>query len=140
MKEQFSVGIVVYFKGKEKIEYLLLHYEFGHWDFPKGKIEPGETKQETALRELKEETGLDVDLEKGFDHSFSYIFTDKFGDLVHKTVYFFVGQTETKKIKLSFEHIGFDWLEFEPAFQKLTYKNAKQLLEKADKFLKSFAL
>ena len=135
MKLLFSAGIVVYFKRKEKLEYLLLHYEGGHWGFPKGKIEEDEDKQETALRELKEEASLLATIYDGFEHSVEYFFKEKDGDLAKKTVYFFVGRTRSKKVQLSHEHIGFEWLEYEQALEKLTYDNAKKLLEKANKFL-----
>jgi len=137
MKFLFSSGIVVYFKKKTKIEYLLLHYESGHWGFTKGKIEKGENKVQAAIRELKEETCLNVILHKNFEKSFTYIFTDKSGKLVKKRAYFFIGESITKKVTLSFEHIGFDWLEFESAHEKLTYDNTRQLLKSVDEFLKN---
>jgi len=136
MKFWFSAGIVVYYKRKERMEYLLLHYESGHWDFPKGGIEDGETKQQAAIRELKEETGLLVQIHEGFEHSFEYFFKDKFGEFAKKKVYFFIGKSKTKRVELSFEHIAYEWLAFEDAYEKLTYENTKQLLQKVDKFLK----
>jgi len=135
MKLLFSAGIVVYFKRKEKFQYLLLHYEAGHWGFPKGKIEEDEDKRETALRELKEEASLLATIHDGFEYSFEYFFKEKDGDLAKKTVYFFVGRTRSKKVRLSDEHVGFEWLEYEQAIEKLTYDNARKLLEKANKFL-----
>jgi len=135
MKFLFSAGIVVYFKRKEKIQYLLLKYASGHWGFPKGKIEEDEEKQEAALRELKEEASLLATIHEGFEYSFEYFFQEKDGDLAKKTVYFFVGRTRSKKVRLSDEHIDFEWLEYDQAIEKLTYDNTKKLLEKANKFL-----
>jgi len=135
MKLLFSAGIVVYFKRKDKLQYLLLHYEAGHWGFPKGKIEGDEDKKETALRELKEEASLLATIHDGFEHYFEYFFKEKDGDLAKKTAYFFVGRTRSKKVQLSNEHVGFKWLEYEQALEKLTYDNARKLLEKANKFL-----
>ena len=76
MKREFSAGVVVFSMRNKTIEYLLLHYASGHWDFPKGHIEKGETKQETALRELKEEAGMSAQLCEGFEDSFEYFFKD----------------------------------------------------------------
>jgi len=135
MKFLFSAGVVVYFKRKDKLEYLLLRYAKGHWDLPKGKIEKDETKRQAALRELKEEAGLLVQLHDKFEHSFEYLFKDKDGDLAKKKVNFFIGKTKSKQIALSHEHTDYAWLEFEPALQKLTYDNAKTLLKKVDVFL-----
>jgi len=140
VKFWFSAGVVVYFKRNEKREYLLLHYESGHWDFPKGKIEEGETKQQAALRELKEETGLLATIHPGFEYTFEYFFKDKSGEFAKKKVYFFVGRSKAKRVDLSYEHIGYEWLAFDEACEKLTYKNAKQLLQKADTFLSKAAL
>jgi len=135
MKLLFSAGVIVYFKRKEKIEYLLLHYESGHWDFPKGKIEEDESKHEAALRELMEEAGQIAKLHDGFEKEFEYFFKDKTGDLVKKKVYFFLGKSKSKHVVLSREHIDYTWLEYQDACDKLTYDNARHVLEKAHKFL-----
>ena len=111
MIKEYSAGIIVYFEHKEKREYLLLHYQSGHWDFPKGHIEKGESKEQAALRELFEETGLKTEILPDFQDSFSYFHhLPKTKELAHKTVYFFVGKTDSKEVTLSHEHIGFAWL------------------------------
>jgi 8-oxo-dGTP pyrophosphatase MutT (NUDIX family) len=135
MKLQFSAGIITYFKQDHQIEYLLLHYPGGYWDLPKGKMEAGESKEETALRELHEETGLTADILPGFEVSLAYMFKQA-GDLISKEVYFFVGQAYSKEIKLSYEHRGYVWLPYEKALKQLTFKNAQDVLIKADEFLK----
>ena len=69
--QERSAGTVIVCNG----EYLLLHYESGHWDFPKGKIEEGETPEQAALRELKEETGIeDAEILPGFTEGIKYFF------------------------------------------------------------------
>ena len=130
LKEQYSAGIIPYRKKDGVIEYLLLHYQKGHWDFPKGKIETGETKEVTALRELKEETGLRAHIKPGFEASFSYFFkVDK--DLIHKTVWFFIGEViGDSSVILSHEHQGFLWLPYDKALKQLTYQNARDVLLK----------
>src|SRR5262245_12928592 len=105
-----SAGIVVFTIQKDGVKYLLLHYPHGHWDFAKGKVEPGETQQETALRELKEETGLEAEIIPGFLEAFSYIYTEKDGQLATKKVSFFLGQTFSDEVALSYEHDGYAWL------------------------------
>ena len=138
MKREFSAGVVLFYIRNKTIEYLLLHYASGHWDFPKGHIEKGETKQETALRELKEEAGMSAQLCEGFEDSFEYFFKNtKTHELINKTVYFFVGQAVTKQVTLSHEHIGYEWLEYNQALEKITYKNAKELLKKVHTFLQN---
>ena len=136
MKQERSAGAIVFRKDKE-LEYLLLHYEAGHWDLPKGHIEANETEQQTIKREIEEETGIkDVKIVHGFKEKIQYYFKFK-NELIRKEVLFYLAQTETKLIKISFEHIGFEWLPFEEAKEKLTYKNAKIILEKGNNFLKT---
>lgn len=136
MIKEFSAGIIVFSEYKGLREYLLLHYQAGHWDFPKGHIEKGETKEQAALRELYEETGLTAIILPGFHDSLSYVHhLPKTKQLAHKTVYFFVGKTDSNSVSLSHEHIDFIWLAYEKAMKQLTYDNARGLLKKAEMFL-----
>jgi bis(5'-nucleosidyl)-tetraphosphatase len=137
VKQEYSAGIVLFLKENNNIEYLLLHYYDSHWDFPKGKIDPGETKQQTAHRELLEETGLEAILKSTFEESISYIFCNREKQKTKKTVYFFVGELKEKKeVTLSHEHKNFVWLPFDAALEKLTYNDSKEILQKANFFIK----
>jgi len=134
MREK-SAGAVVYRIEKGKPLYLLLHYEAGHWDLPKGNIEKGEDVEETARREIGEETGIrGVEFAPGFRTGIRYFFTRE-GKTVFKTVSFLLARTRKEKVKLSFEHIGYEWLPFKKAMERLTYKTARDVLRKADEFL-----
>lgn len=132
MKQIHSAGIVVYRTQKNSIEYLLIQHEGGteHWDFPKGKLEEGEDELQAALRELKEETGLDVIVQGEFQESFEYDFIDHDGLPAHKKVTFFVGLAQSYNVKLSDEHQNAQWLSYEEARPKLTFANAKILLDR----------
>ena len=135
MKEQKSVGIVLFRNASNKNEFLLLEYPQGHWDFIKGKVEQGETPHETASRETKEETGIsDIEFIDGFEESVDYNFRFKNED-IHKTVVFFLAKTNEKKISLSNEHNDFIWLEYDDALKKTTFRNAKNVLSKTNEFL-----
>jgi bis(5'-nucleosidyl)-tetraphosphatase len=120
---------------KEVFLFLLLHYKEKHWDLPKGHIEKGETLEETTKREVKEETGIsNIEILPKFKETIKYFF--KWNDKnVMKFVTFFLAETKEKEVKLSDEHIGFEWLEFEAALEKLTFKNAKEILKKANDLL-----
>lgn len=132
-----SCGAVIYRLDGARRLYLLLHYAEGHWDFPKGHVEEGEGEEETALREILEETGIaDLTFEPAFREGISYYFKRE-GGLVPKEVVFFLAQTKKKEIKLSSEHVGFVWLPYESALKKLTYNNAKEMLKKAENALSS---
>ena len=136
MLREKSCGAVVFVKNAE-ILYLLLQYEAGHWDFVKGNVEPNESEKDTVLRELKEETGIAAtQIIEGFKEKIVYYYRRQ-GSTVHKEVVFFLIEADTKKVTLSFEHVGFDWLNYERALEKLTFKNAKDVLQKAHAFLQA---
>jgi 8-oxo-dGTP pyrophosphatase MutT (NUDIX family) len=135
IKQQYSAGVVVYRSNHDGRIYLLLHYPHGHWDLPKGKMEPGESQQQAALRELFEETGIqNAVLHEGFIISISYMFSQG-KQLVRKTVYYFIAKTTSDQVTLSEEHIGHAWLPYEQAIEQLTFANAKEVLGKAEQFL-----
>ena len=130
---------------KVKIYYLLLHYPSRakaprqYWDLPKGHIEKGEDEIETARREVEEETGLkDIEFIEGFKEWMKYFFKWK-GKNILKFVTFYLAETKTKDVKVSFEHLGYEWLTYQEALKKLTFKNAKEILKKANDYLKNYA-
>lgn len=139
-----SAGAVVFRKNKE-IKYLLLHYPTGsrtskdYWDLPKGHIEKGEKPMVTAKREIAEETGLkDVGFIDGFKETIKYFFKWE-GKSILKFVTFYLAEAKTKDVKISWEHIGFQWLPYQEALGQLTFKNAKEILKKANQFLEKYA-
>ena len=98
-------------------------------------MEEGETPHETALRETNEETGItDVEFLEGFKEEIEYYFRADNQD-IHKKVIFFLGKTKTLDIILSHEHLDFVWLDYDNALNRITYKNAKDLLKKSKEFL-----
>ena len=136
MTKEKSCGALVFRKQKDGVKYLLLHYEAGHWDFPKGNQEKNETEQLTAAREIKEETGIDdIEFVDGFREIIKY-FYKKNEETIYKEVIFFLAQSTTEEVKLSFEHIGYAWTSYENACKRLTFNNSKELLKKANEFLK----
>ena len=136
MPREISAGVIV-FRRAPGPHYLLLHYESGHWDFPKGHIEPGEDAQETARRELKEETGISqISFLDGYKETLRYFFRQK-GIGIFKIVIYFLAETTQSEVTLSFEHIGFEWLPYEAALERLTFKNSRDLLVKAHERLKA---
>ena len=131
---EISAGTVI-FRKNSRLQFLLLHYPSGHWDFVKGKIEVNENPHQTTIREAKEETGItDLDFVNGFEESVEYEFQYD-GELIHKKVIFFLAKTNTVEIKISHEHLDFVWLEFKEALEKITYRNARSVLSKANQLL-----
>lgn len=128
MKEE-SCGAVIYYNH----EYLLLQYGAGHWGFPKGNREPGETKLEAALREIIEETGLEDIKFTDFQETITYFYKRE-GKTIFKTVTYFLAESKTKKITISWEHTAFAWLSYEKALKKITYQNTKKVLQAAQSY------
>lgn len=138
MPKEKSCGAIVFKRAKDGIKYLLLHYEAGHWDLPKGHQEKNEKEEQTALREIKEETGIeDIQLVENFRETISYYYK-RGQETIFKEVIFFLAQSATDEVTISKEHIGYAWLNYEHALKKLTFNNAKELLKKADEFLKKY--
>jgi len=129
-----SCGAVVYRRG-EQVEYLLLHYGAGHWDYVKGQVEPNEAERDTVMRELKEETGIvNGRFVEGFRESIHYVYR-RHGVTIFKEVVFYLVETLEREVRLSYEHIGYAWLGYEKALQQLTFANAKKVLEKVHEYL-----
>ena len=130
-----SCGAVVFRKGRD-VEYLLLHYEAGHWDYVKGQVEPSETERDTVMRELKEETSIeDAHFFEGFREEISYFYRRE-GKTILKKVVFFLLEAKQSEVRLSYEHIGYEWLTFQKAMERLTFSNARKVLTMAHDFLR----
>ncbi len=136
MPREASAGAVIFYMQGNTPLYLLLHYESGHHDFTKGNIEKGEEEKETVRREIREETGIeDIIFIDGFREKISYFYR-RSGKTIYKTVVFYLVRSNTRDIRLSYEHIGYKWLEYEEAIEMVTFKNSKSVLKKARDHLK----
>lgn len=134
LQKERSCGGVVYTKINNEIYYVIIESITGSYGFPKGHIEKGETEEETALREIKEEVGLNVKL----DNSFCMV--DKYrlykNNKMKKVVYF-IGEFENQKIKYQKEELnGAYLLKYEDAYDLLKYERLKEILKKANKKIK----
>jgi len=134
MRSEKCCGGVIFIKEGNQIKYLIIKNKIGgHWDFPKGHVEKGETEEKTAQREIREEVGLKVHFISGFKESISYI--DHINK-VQKTVVFFVGEAVSSKVEYIFDEVEDHlWLDYDNAVKKLTYENARAVLKKASIFL-----
>jgi bis(5'-nucleosidyl)-tetraphosphatase len=136
MYDEISAGAVLHLMDENfEINYLILNYSYGHWDFPKGNVEIGETEIDTIKREVMEETGIvDIKLIEGFRQQISYKYRKK-SKLVHKTVIYYLAETKSNKVVLSFVHFNFAFLKFDDALNKLSFENSKKVLKNAKEFL-----
>ena len=125
----------MYYVDNQKITFLLLHYCSGHWDFPKGNKEKGESDIDTALREIAEETGItDVTILDGFKKEIFYKYKRN-NQLMSKKVVYFLAKANSTDVRLSSEHLDFVWEQYEDALKRITYKNSKEILDEGYKFL-----
>lgn len=148
MPQEKSVGAIIFRIENGERLYLILKYKAKHWDFVKGHIDPGETDGQTLRREAKEEAGLeDLEIIPGFKEYAKLVFKQYKEKMtkedlekgkpvwVFKIVTFYLAKTNTKDIKLSWEHKDFKWLAINEAIEQTTFKGSKEILRKADEFL-----
>jgi len=134
MRYEKSCGAVVFRNDNGNLKILLLkHINGGHWGLPKGHVEPEETEQQTAIREILEETGLEVyKLYDQFRYEMDY---SPFEGVMKKVIYF-VAEVKESKFKLEVEEVEqCIWLGFDEALEIVTYENTKKLLKKAYEFI-----
>lgn len=134
MIHEKSCGAVVYRKFHGNTEILLIkHVRSGCWSFPKGHMEEGETELQTAVREIKEETNIDISID---DPSFreTVIFSPRRD--TRKEVVYFVGRATSFDAAAQEEEISeIRWLEIGSASAKLAYDNDKIILNKVKAYL-----
>jgi len=139
MKKEQSAGAVIYYFDEVPC-FLLLKYKT-YWGFAKGLIEENESEKDTALREIKEETGLEnFDIVPGFEEKQNWFFRWE-GKLVNKEAVYFlirVKREEKDRVKISFEHEDFKWVAKEEALKLMKIKANKEMLEKAYKFIQEY--
>ena len=125
MKYEKSCGAVIFDEIVDKI--LIIQQAEGHWGFPKGHVEEGETEVETAIREIKEETNLDVEINEKFRYVEHYSPKED----VEKDVVFFVAKKIGGEIVAQEEEVqNIVWVSYAEAMERLTFESSKNVLEK----------
>jgi bis(5'-nucleosidyl)-tetraphosphatase len=133
MKFEKSCGAVVYNTLGDSLEFLIIKHKNGeHWGFPKGHVEQGESEEETAIREVYEETGIKIKITTGFIHRMKY--SPKVGTV--KEVVYFIGASRDKEVKCQESEIeDFKWLKLRDAVDNVTHENSRKLLREAYFFI-----
>lgn len=132
MKKEKSCGALVVRRGERENELLLIKHNGGHWAFPKGHVEAGETEEQTAYREVQEETGLSVKI----DTRYREMVTFSPAPRTMKDVIYFaatvVSGVETPQLT---EVSAVKWVPFSQAEKYITYENDRGLFSKLKEFL-----
>ena len=135
MYSEKSCGAVIYRKIGGNLEFLCVSdRNDGHWGFPKGHVEKNENEEVTAIREVYEETGLQVNLINGFRVSVKYLINEK----NKKKVIFFLAKVGNEVIHIQLDELmDYKWASFKIAKQLLSYETSKDVLNGALRFIKS---
>ncbi len=134
MKKEKSCGAVVYRRAEDGYEILLVkHINGGHWSFPKGHVENGETEYETAHREILEETGISVYLDDAFRETVTY---SPLKDVMKEVVYFAATPTRGEAAAQPEEITEARWVSAEQALELLTHDANKMVLKRAIEYIR----
>ncbi len=129
-----SCGAIVIRKKDNRVDTLLIQMLGGHWSFPKGHVENNETEIETALREIKEETNLDVALDTRFREITTY---SPKPEVLKDVIYFIAISKSDNYIIQETELKAAKWVDIYEAVSNVTYEDDKKILKKAIKYIEN---
>jgi 8-oxo-dGTP pyrophosphatase MutT (NUDIX family) len=132
-----SFGIVPIARRSDGHLFLLIQHKAGHWGFPKGHAEPGESAQGAACREFAEETGIQT--YELLDATFveQYNFT-KAGHVFSKTVTYFPAVVHSQTVNCQAKEVrDYAWLAYDEALAKLTFTQSRQILMQVQGYLQA---
>jgi len=137
VKREFSAGGVVFRREPEGVLWLIVKPKGSEqWRFPKGKIEKGENSAQAALREVKEEGGVEARILNKIG-SIKYFYVQN-GQKIFKTVTFYLMEyIQESQEGFCWETEEIAWLPLEEAKERLAFKNEKGILEAADSVLEN---
>ena len=127
-----SCGAIVYTNVNGERLYLVEQMLGGHWGVPKGHVEENETEEETALREIKEEVGLDVIIDSGFRTVETYSPKDGF----IKDVVYFVAYSKSMDTTMQAEEVrDIKWVKIKEATDLIEFQDMQEIMIMADTYL-----
>ena len=133
-----SCGFVVYKEIHDTRLYLVILNSSGEYGFPKGHMEGNETEHETAIRELKEEINLEVQIIDGFRYQIEYEFPNKV-DVMKQSVYFLGKYTKNDIVRQETEISEAVFVPIEKALELLSFEDTRKILKEADEYIDSRA-
>ena len=133
MASEKSCGAVVFTRVGGEIRYVLARSLRGHYGFPKGHVENGETEEETALREIREEVGLRPRLVPGFREISEY--TLPVSGIPKQVVIFLAEYRDQRIVPQKEELMSAELVPYRKAMELLPYENDRRILKAAEEFL-----
>ena len=137
MDKERSAGAVIYCKHGNKVEYLILQYRHLRWDFPRGHVERGESDIETAQREIREETRIDIiKFKPGFalEQSWTYEVPDT-KRKSKKIVIYFLAEADNKNVTLQEENLQYKWLPLNDILALPSFPHVQRVIREAHTFI-----
>lgn len=135
MQYEKSCGGIVFTRNNDEIRYVIIQHLGGHWGFPKGHVELGETEEATALREIREEIGVSAQLLEGFRIEEQYPLPNKSG-VIKQVIYFLAEFTDQEIVYQKEELKAACLLPYEEAANRMTFEETKHILAKANSLLR----
>jgi 8-oxo-dGTP pyrophosphatase MutT (NUDIX family) len=131
-RRETSAGGVVFRNGRGGPLFLLIRDSYRNWGFPKGHIEKGESSEAAALREVREETGLNGLVARGRIDTIDWHFRFR-GRLIHKVCHFYLMESPNGRTRPQRDEgiTACRWLPIEKARTVISYGNARTVLERA---------
>jgi 8-oxo-dGTP diphosphatase len=128
--EKLAAGGVVFTlsdDGEQRV--LIIHRpEYDDWSFPKGGVEPGESLEDAALREVREETGIECRIGQKIDIS-RYMYRTRKGNMKPKAVHYFLMEATSSHISVDGDEVDIaEWLSIDEARERLSHKADKEML------------
>lgn len=137
----FSAGGVAFRRRRKRVEVALISVGAGQrWQLPKGLIDPGETTEAAAIREVREETGLETESAGRIDkvEYWYYSGEDDARERVHKFVYFYLLHFKSGDIADHDREVNeAAWVEIDQAIETLAFKSEKKIVERAKEMIAS---
>ncbi len=134
MNKEKSCGAIIFTRDEEDLKFVLIKNLEGSYGFPKGHVEDNETEEETALREVKEEVGLDVEIIDGFK-TFDVYLAGKGKKTVKTVIYFLATYSNQQLIPQKGEVASIVVLPFKQCLKTLKFKGAKKVLSEAYEYI-----
>ena len=136
MKIEKSCGAVVFTREGGQVKYVIICSMEGFYGYPKGHMEAGETEEQTALREIKEETGLEVTLLPGFRTEDSHaLVREGRPDVTKHIVYFLAEYSGQQLLAQDTEVSRIALMTYEEAMESFQFESSRRILREADAFL-----